>query len=218
MTKSERLFYILNLLKERGSIHVEELARKCDVSPRTVYRDIDTLLHMGIRIDYNNGYRLAPNSVLPGEELDATDFSIINCCLRNSLLYKDQYFKERIDAIEKKLRNYLQKDIETSNANVILLEPTSPAEQERDSYRKIAVFLRAIQIKRKVRVLEKNSSKNPVAYTPVAVRFSEHDVSLLMAGDRNQLIEMPVDTIESLELATIHFTHRPVELVASSEE
>ncbi len=216
MTKSERLFYILNLLKERGSIHVEELARKCDVSPRTVYRDIDTLLHMGIRIDYNNGYRLAPNSVLPGEELDATDFSIINCCLHSSLLYKDKYFKERIDSIEKKLRNYLRKDIEANMADVILLEP-SPHVDNVDTYSIIAVFFKAIQIRRKVRVLEKNSSSHPVAYTPVAVRFSEHDVTLLMAGDRKQLIEMPVHTIESLELATIHFTHRPVELVTSNE-
>ncbi|MGM0239343.1 helix-turn-helix transcriptional regulator [Enterococcus sp. AZ103] len=45
-----RLFQILYILLERGSITAKELAEKFEVSPRTIYRDVDALSGSGIPV------------------------------------------------------------------------------------------------------------------------------------------------------------------------
>lgn len=68
MHKSERLFQLVNLLRgRRTAITAQQLADVMEVTTRTIYRDIQTLIQTGIPIDGEAGigYLLAPGFQLP---------------------------------------------------------------------------------------------------------------------------------------------------------
>ncbi len=68
MSKTERLFQLLNLLRNRRrAITAQAIANVMEVSERTVYRDIQSLMLMGVPIDGEAGigYRLKPDFQLP---------------------------------------------------------------------------------------------------------------------------------------------------------
>ncbi|MFC1715723.1 ABC transporter substrate-binding protein [Candidatus Poribacteria bacterium] len=59
MTKSEKLFEMLELIKEYPNLNARDLARLCDVSERGVYRYINTLSKADISVRLQDGgYRL----------------------------------------------------------------------------------------------------------------------------------------------------------------
>lgn len=68
MSKTERLFQLLNLLRNRRrAITANALAEAMEVSERTVYRDIQSLMAMGVPVEGEAGigYRLQPDFQLP---------------------------------------------------------------------------------------------------------------------------------------------------------
>lgn len=78
MRRADRLFQLVQLLRRRRAITAAELAKALEVSPRTVYRDVQDLSLSGIPIEGEAGvgYRLKPGFDLPplmftAEELQA---------------------------------------------------------------------------------------------------------------------------------------------------
>ena len=68
MHKSERLFQMVNLLRgRRTAITAEQLSDVMEVSVRTIYRDIQTLILSGVPVDGEAGigYMLKPGYQLP---------------------------------------------------------------------------------------------------------------------------------------------------------
>ncbi|MFN7937720.1 MAG: HTH domain-containing protein [Bryobacteraceae bacterium] len=78
MRRADRLFELLLWLRRKRAVTAAELARRLEVSERTIYRDIGDLMACGVPIDGEAGvgYRLHPGFELPPlmftkEELDA---------------------------------------------------------------------------------------------------------------------------------------------------
>ena len=69
MSKHERLarlIRIMTLVKAQRNLHRKDLARKCEVSVRTIQRDIDTLSYAGIPIFWSDdGYEIMPDFFMP---------------------------------------------------------------------------------------------------------------------------------------------------------
>jgi predicted DNA-binding transcriptional regulator YafY len=65
MSKAERIIYILSLLRCHRFLRARDLAEKCDVSERTIYRDIISISGTNIPIYFQNGYRLLRQESLP---------------------------------------------------------------------------------------------------------------------------------------------------------
>jgi predicted DNA-binding transcriptional regulator YafY len=63
--KSDRLLLILNLLRSRRNLKVSDLANECEVSERTIFRDIQALSEARVPIYFDHGYKLLTDAFLP---------------------------------------------------------------------------------------------------------------------------------------------------------
>lgn len=80
MHKSQRLFQLVNLLRgRRTAITAESLAEVMEVSKRTIYRDIETLIDSGMPVEGEAGvgYLLAKHAELPPLMFDAQEMQAL---------------------------------------------------------------------------------------------------------------------------------------------
>ena len=106
--KNDRLFQILYLLLERGTMTAPELSRALEVSVRTVYRDIDALSLSGVPVyatqGKNGGVSLLPNY--------SFDKALLSDEEQNQILYAIQSLRavdQPVDALLNKLGGLFQK-------------------------------------------------------------------------------------------------------------
>jgi predicted DNA-binding transcriptional regulator YafY len=116
MKKSERLFYIYSLLQTGASFSVADLVEKCNVSERTVYRDIADLSAY-IPLYYDDGYRLlniTPPAVPLPHPFSMSDLLLINRCLASSPLNALPVVGRKVDSVLHKTRDIMPADPEDS--------------------------------------------------------------------------------------------------------
>ncbi|MCK4427433.1 MAG: HTH domain-containing protein [candidate division Zixibacteria bacterium] len=65
MAKADRLLLILNLLRSRRNLKASNLAKECEVSERTIFRDIQALSEARVPIYFDSGYKLLTDAFLP---------------------------------------------------------------------------------------------------------------------------------------------------------
>ncbi len=106
--KNDRLFQILYLLLEKGTMTAPELSRALEVSVRTIYRDIDALSLAGVPVyatqGKNGGVSLLPNY--------AFDKALLTDEEQNQILYAIQSLRaaeQPVDALLSKLGGLFQK-------------------------------------------------------------------------------------------------------------
>ena len=108
MRRADRLFELLLWLRRKRAVTAAELAKRLEVSERTIYRDIGDLMACGVPIDGEAGvgYRLHPGFELPPlmftkEELDAlrTGARIVESWADPKLARAAQSALARIEAV-----------------------------------------------------------------------------------------------------------------------
>ena len=106
--KNDRLFQILYLLLEKGTMTAPELSRALEVSVRTVYRDIEALSLAGVPVyatqGKNGGVSLLPNY--------SFDKALLSDEEQNQILYAIQSLRavdQPVDALLNKLGGLFQK-------------------------------------------------------------------------------------------------------------
>ncbi|MGB3454761.1 MAG: YafY family protein [Litorimonas sp.] len=79
MKRTDRLFEILQIFRERGFVRASELADALEVSTRTIYRDLDTLIASGHPIEGERGvgYLLREPIFLPPLSLTPEEASVL---------------------------------------------------------------------------------------------------------------------------------------------
>lgn len=80
MRRSDRLFDAMQILRD-GNLHrAKDIAQKLDVSLRTIYRDMDTLIASGVPIEGTRGvgYKISPAVTLPPLTLTPSELEALN--------------------------------------------------------------------------------------------------------------------------------------------
>ncbi len=73
MKRTDRLYALVEILKD-GKLHrAEDMARKLDVSLRTIYRDMDTLAASGIPVEGERGVGYTAHAAITLPPLNLTD-------------------------------------------------------------------------------------------------------------------------------------------------
>lgn len=79
--KIDRLISIIMLLLDRGRIGAQELAEMFEVSPRTVYRDIDAINMAGIPVrstpGAGGGFEIMPDYKIDHQVFSTADLSVL---------------------------------------------------------------------------------------------------------------------------------------------
>ena len=91
MNRTDRLMAILLELQARGELRAEDLARRFEISVRTVYRDVQALCEGGVPVvaTPGKGYRLMDGYFLPPLSFTADEAAL--------LLLGGEFVRERVD-------------------------------------------------------------------------------------------------------------------------
>ena len=184
MTKAERLLYIVNLFRVRKKIRLTELSRECEVSERTIYRDLTSLSSINVPIYYDDGYRLAREVSLPPLNFTDDELELLGFCLRNSTLCKSDYLRNKIKMIEMKILSALPEKGKNRLANHFAgnISDGRPFEKREDEI--IKSFLRALFEGRSVEIRLKIRGKTIPNALPRAVniRGDKWELTFLDSG------------------------------------
>jgi predicted DNA-binding transcriptional regulator YafY len=104
MRKSERLLYILSLLRSNKRLRAKELARKCVVTERTIYRDIISISCSNIPIYFDDGYKLLPQDSVAPNSFSSAEADFLISLLKNPLLPYSQPESQIVEQIINKIQ------------------------------------------------------------------------------------------------------------------
>ncbi len=118
MARSDRLVDLVRLLRN-GRVHrAQDLADRLNVSIRTIYRDMDTLIASGIPIEGNRGlgYRATAELTLPPINLTMTELEALHMGLSVVGQAGDDELKEAARILSAKIDASLPEDRRTTPA------------------------------------------------------------------------------------------------------
>ena len=102
MSKHTRLLKIWNLC-HMVRRRIPELAQMCEVSERTIYRDILALEEIGVNMAENNGWYLTSEKPLPQLILNDAEKVVLTLALRHFTLHLDRDLDEIANSLLNKL-------------------------------------------------------------------------------------------------------------------
>jgi predicted DNA-binding transcriptional regulator YafY len=170
----ERALAILLLLSRRKLLSATELSRRFAVSVRTIYRDIDRLIALGIPVEAERGaeggFRLAADFLAPPIALNRVETTALLVALTLVRGLKTTPLLPQLEAAEAKLLAALPqaaRDILARGARIVGIERAPddifhgerPAEKPVDQHAAVDLFLEGILTQRRVDLTHRNFYK-----------------------------------------------------------
>ena len=118
ISKYDRLLYILNLLRSRNKLRASDLAKECEVSERTIYRDIIDLSSANIPIYFDDGYKLLTDAFLPPLNFDLDDYLTLKLALESSPLSQQSPLKRSAKRVLTKIDTNLSSGLKAKLSEI----------------------------------------------------------------------------------------------------
>lgn len=132
MRKAERLFQIINLLRNRRTVlTANQIAEKLEVSERTIYRDIQALLLSGVPIEGEAGvgYRIHRQFDLPPLMFDADEVEALLLGARMVKSWGDKQLSSSASSALQKILSILPTHLKDIEDNSPIHVPTFQSQQ-----------------------------------------------------------------------------------------
>jgi len=101
--KHIRLLYLINVLSGRQNPSARALARRCNVSRRTIYRDIKNIALAGFSIQYDDGYRISKSRSMPPGNFVYDELEALESVVEKAKYAYDGSDREVLSIIEAKI-------------------------------------------------------------------------------------------------------------------
>jgi predicted DNA-binding transcriptional regulator YafY len=210
MSRAERLVNLVNLILNRGAMHVHEMAVYCDVNERTIYRDMGALSRMGIPVYYKNGYRIMSDSTSPVGAVTHLDLDVLCLAVCNSTLTKSPYFRSRLKMIIEKLQVSKRQRTPTKEQELVVYDRKSMAIPAKYENSAILDFLKAALERKWIRITGLSGQGKRITCIPVAVKLLDNSAHLVVARDEMSEWEMiPLTRNVRIHVTKDSFSHRP---------
>jgi predicted DNA-binding transcriptional regulator YafY len=129
MKKTERLLYIVSVLRTNRRLRACDLARRCEVTERTIYRDIISISEANIPIYYDGGYKLLHKGFLPPGNLSPHEAGFLLSLLQSPLFSSGKLFHETIRRISDKIKSEEISSPEMAAINIGAISTERPGNQ-----------------------------------------------------------------------------------------
>ncbi len=164
MTKTERLFHIINYLRVHKTSTIDELAKECKVSSRTTYRDVTDLETLRAAVYENNIIRLSKLESAPHWHSTPEEVDMMQFALRANPLASKSYFQGKLMAIGVKLQKEMDRKGKSYPADgfFLTMKETAGLAKRASATREeenLWQFWRHCQNKRAVKITMKKSGR-----------------------------------------------------------
>jgi predicted DNA-binding transcriptional regulator YafY len=179
MSSIERALALLLLLSRRRLLPATELARRFEVSVRTIYRDMDRLLALGIPVEAERGaeggFRLAGDFLAPPIALNRVETTALLVALGLMRGLRATPLRKDLETAEAKLLAALPpaaREILAKGSRVVGIEQAPddifhgapPSEQLVDQQHAVDPFLEGILAQRRVEIVHRGSGGTDKLY------------------------------------------------------
>ena len=125
MRRADRLFQIVQLVRGRRLTTAAFLARRLDVSERTVYRDVADLLHQGVPIEGEAGvgYRLGKGFELPPLMFTADEARALVASVRMAQVWQDPVMAQASQVALGKILSILPNAARVAAESMVVFAP-----------------------------------------------------------------------------------------------
>ncbi|MGF1753147.1 YafY family transcriptional regulator [Vibrio makurazakiensis] len=211
MSKAERLFELLTLLRsKRYAVTAAELARTMEVSERTIYRDIQSLLLSGVPIqgEAGVGYLLKEGSHLPPLMFSEKEMMALELGMRMVRAWSDQELADASHSASAKILSVLPDQLKQQVESFPIIVPDFHIQS--DTAKKGQILRHATDLKQKVMLdyIAEDGSRTQRLLQPLGQIFWGKNWTLvawcelresyrLFRLDRIQTMELSGDTFET---------------------
>jgi predicted DNA-binding transcriptional regulator YafY len=116
MRRTDRLFEIIQLLRDGRLWRAREIAERLEISLRTVYRDMDTLMSSGVPVEGERGvgYRITAQITLPPLNLTTTELEALHLGMAVVGEAADEELSRAAESLSAKIDAVLPEDRKTA--------------------------------------------------------------------------------------------------------
>jgi predicted DNA-binding transcriptional regulator YafY len=152
MRRADRLFQIVQFLRQRRVTTASDVARELEISTRTVYRDIQDLIESGIPIEGEAGvgYRLQKGFELPALTFTVDELSALVLGARLVEAWADPELGVAVRGAMSKIESALPEPLQAAMLKTALFGP--PRQMQRPADSRLSHLRRAISEEHAVRV------------------------------------------------------------------
>ena len=213
MQRSERLMKLLELLHGQAGIGAEELARACEVSSRTLQRDLDALGAAGFPVYFDHGYHLAAPALLPPVSLTVDQALALRLAAQPAASRAESATARALSVAAKKLEQALAAQPPADRSNRQLALPV----QDRRVETYTLSLTEAIAERRTVRItMATGAGKVSAARRVDPYRLLPSSSGLLLLGywhERRRIVRVPIARVKDVAVLQRRFHPVPGRLL-----
>jgi predicted DNA-binding transcriptional regulator YafY len=182
MTKTERLLFILNIFRVRKAARIDELAAECNVSKRTIYRDLQALMAMDIPIYCSDGYNLVEQVSLPPLNFTREEQELLGFSLKTTPLRRSPSLDKIIRNVELKIISAIPHMQRNRLCELIVDSERRRSQFTPETDEIVATCLKALMTGRQLKIRMRIDSEAKRLIKPKALRIRERDWELEAIG------------------------------------
>ncbi len=201
MTKAERLLFIVNMFRVRKTVTLDELAQECEVSTRTVYRDLLSLSSLNIPVYFHDGYRLARDISLPPLNFTQDEQELLGFSLKNSCLIQSPHICGKLRNIELKILSVLPEK-KKGGLNHLLQNLRCGSEKFSDVEDAIIrIFLSGLFDKKEMEVTLKRDNRTFRDLTPQSLQIrGKKWILCFLSNPDGKIIKISIDKVAEIRV------------------
>jgi predicted DNA-binding transcriptional regulator YafY len=202
MTRSERLLFLIRRLRDHKGVSLDDMCKRCDVSPRTLYRDFRTLSRLSYPIRFDHGYYVSKGPLPAPVGISLEEIQLVRLALRLAPLNKYPWLRREIVAIDTKLEVSVCDQTNSERKPQIGFDGEFRILAEIALPRLVELFLRAIRQKRRVVIIRRGEPAGPPV-VPIALSLRAGGLYFTFAQSREESrSEVDVTAISNLRIVT----------------